>query len=294
MPIKNMNKYLFKPQIQILITSISIAYFSLISCINKDVREGEKLAKIYCASCHTYPSPSFLTTNVWKLSTLPYMGIMMGVSNEIKNLPEPLKAYEILKPESQLISNEDWTKIKEFYIEKSPDKLDFENEQSLGNIDNLFKKQLVNTMPDNTTIPNFTVTTIDTVNHQIMAGDQSNRFFWVVDSSGKVLQNNKNQDAISCIDLGKAKNNNYYFTYMGKTTQANLEAAGSITRLLIEGKSIVKNNTLASNLNRPVSSLFINLDSDPSKEILVCEFGFRTAGLSLWKKIQKTIIKKST
>ena len=53
----------------------------------KKVKEGEALAKTYCASCHVLPSPAALPKNVWQLSTLPYMGILMGIEDEIANLP---------------------------------------------------------------------------------------------------------------------------------------------------------------------------------------------------------------
>ncbi|MBP6093867.1 MAG: hypothetical protein KA514_05720, partial [Cytophagaceae bacterium] len=62
------------------------------SCI-RDVKEGEQLAKQYCASCHMLPSPALLPQNVWKYSTLPYMGIMLGVSHEIDQLEKPLSDY---------------------------------------------------------------------------------------------------------------------------------------------------------------------------------------------------------
>ena len=48
-------------------------------------------------SCHLLPSPGLLPKNVWKYSTLPYMGILMGIHDEIKNLLQPLKDYVILR-----------------------------------------------------------------------------------------------------------------------------------------------------------------------------------------------------
>ena len=95
-----------------LILLVSLAEMSLWSC-RKNNDEGEALAKTYCASCHVLPSPALLPKNVWQLSTLPYMGILMGIEDEIANLPAPLKDYAILRPSTQLISEEDYEKIKE-------------------------------------------------------------------------------------------------------------------------------------------------------------------------------------
>ena len=73
---------------------LAIAFFSVLayglpSCSNK-AAEGKELAKTYCASCHLLPDPGMLPKNVWQYSTLPYMGIMMGVDKEIGMLEKPL------------------------------------------------------------------------------------------------------------------------------------------------------------------------------------------------------------
>lgn len=92
------------------------------SC-KRDVKEGEQLAKQYCQSCHMLPSPALLPQNVWKYSTLPYMGIMLGVSHEIDQLEKPLSDYAIMRPASQMIPDDDWEKIKEYYLTEAPKEL---------------------------------------------------------------------------------------------------------------------------------------------------------------------------
>ena len=47
---------------------------------------------------------------MWKYSTLPYMGMMMGLDQEVENLPDILKTYTILKSPQPLISQEDFDK----------------------------------------------------------------------------------------------------------------------------------------------------------------------------------------
>ena len=45
---------------------------------------GEQLAKIHCASCHTFVPPQQLTKLIWKEDVLPAMGNRLGIYNGIK------------------------------------------------------------------------------------------------------------------------------------------------------------------------------------------------------------------
>ncbi len=263
-----------------------------IGCKKKNAGEGEKLAKIYCASCHQFPEPSLIPKNVWEHSTLPYMSILLGVKAEIAKLKEPIKSYSLLQPENQTIGNDDWQKIKDFYLDQSPDELKRPKYEPLGSIDALFTPEIINTKSQNTTIPNFTLVAFDTENQIIIAGDQSNRLLWLLDKNGQILQTIKDQDAITNIDFSKAKIQEYLFTYMGKTTQANQESVGKAVKVVAKDKSFSINEILLSGLNRPVMTSLANLDKDIDNEIVVSEFGFRDSGLSLWKKDKKGLFTK--
>ena len=113
------------------------------SC-NNNVTEGEKLAKTHCASCHMFPEPSMLPKNVWQYSTLPYMGIMMGIDKEIDNLPKELADYAILRPQSNLISAKDYEKIKEYYLSEAPKALDFPKYEDLPELKGRFGIEKLN------------------------------------------------------------------------------------------------------------------------------------------------------
>ncbi|MES2795232.1 MAG: VCBS repeat-containing protein [Bacteroidota bacterium] len=252
-------------------------------CNRKSNTEGEKLAKIHCSSCHQFPSPQLLPQNVWEHSTLPYMGILLGIDTELKNLPDPLKPYSILKAENQMVSQADWEKIKEYYLDNSPKKLESNNKEPLAILENLFEVEMVDTKLANSTIPNFTMVSIDTLKRQIIAGDQSNRYIWVIDKNGKPSQIFKDQNALSSIEYSKTKPNEMIMTFMGKTTQANQEVKGYITSNTFntELKTIT---TIQQNLDRPVSTLSVNLDQSAENELVVSEFGFMEGGLSILKK----------
>ena len=154
-------------------TLLAIALFSVFSyefpsCSNK-AAEGKELAKTYCASCHLLPDPASLPKNVWQYSTLPYMGIMMGVDKEIGMLEKPLSDYTILGPGSQMIPDEDWEKIKAYYLEEAPKTLEMPAYIPLATQTLFEAEPIVATLPG-TTLPNMTAIRIDARRQQITAG----------------------------------------------------------------------------------------------------------------------------
>jgi len=262
---------------------LAITLFAFASCKN-DVKEGEQLAKQYCQSCHMLPSPALLPQNVWKYSTLPYMAIMLGVSHEIDQLEKPLSDYAIMRPATQMIADEDWEKIKAYYLTESPKELASPSYATLQEENTLFAVEDLNISKANATIPNFTAVRIDVVKHQIIAGDQSNRVIWVLDASGKPKQQLENQDALTYIEPWKGQ---YLFTFIGTTTQANPDVNGSIKTYNSGEPSMLINS-----LNRPIELKARDLDGDGQDELISSEFGFMQGGMSVWKKKGSNWIKK--
>ena len=64
--------------------SIALLFLLLLlparSYAEAEVSEGERLARIHCATCHSFPEPSILPKRSWRY-LLPYMGFRMGVED---------------------------------------------------------------------------------------------------------------------------------------------------------------------------------------------------------------------
>ncbi len=280
-----------KSFIQITFSYFTFTQLLFLSC-KKNTQEGENLAKINCVSCHAFPEPNLLPKNVWKYSTLPYMSILLGVKSEMQNLKEPIKSYRILQPENQLVSDPDWKKIKEYYLENAPEKLTFTKSEPFSKLDGLFSIERIDTKKANSTIPNFTLVSIDTSQNRIIACDQSNRFIWVFDKNGKPNQIIENQNALTNIEYSKDKNK-LLLNFMGKTTQANQEIEGSALEGNFSENKLNISQKLIDGLNRPVTTMAANFDESADNELLVTEFGFKNSGLSIWKKNKKGIYEKT-
>lgn len=281
---------------RIVLFAFAIVFVFQISCKN-DVSEGEKLAKTYCASCHMFPEPNLLPKNVWQYSTLPYMGIMMGLDKEIDNLPAELKDYAILKPEKNLISAKDYEKIKAYYLSVAPKTLEYPKYAELTELEDRFVIEKPEVKIENGKIPNYTAVKIDSKNQRIIAGDQSNRVIWVLDKNGRPIQSILDQNALANVDIDQKKP--YLLTYIGYTTQANPDVNGSAEWLTISDKFSSGRNKILPDLNRPIEVLSRNLDDTPDEELISNEFGFKNGGLSIWKKdangkYQKKVISSQT
>jgi len=204
------------------------------------------------------------------------MAVMLGVSHEIDQLEKPLSDYAIMRPASQMIPDEDWEKIKAYYLTESPKELASPSYAALPEENTLFAIEDLSVSKVNATIPNFTAVRIDVAKHQIIAGDQSNRVIWVLDASGKPKQQLENQDALTYIEPWKGQ---YLLTFIGTTTQANPDVNGSIKTYNSGEPSM-----LIKSLNRPIELKARDLDGDGQDELISSEFGFMQGGMSVWKK----------
>jgi hypothetical protein len=261
---------------------------TIFSCKSND-EEGKALAKIYCSGCHLLPDPSILPKNVWKLSTLPYMAIMLGVDEDIKSLEKPLSDYAILRPSGQMISDDDWKKIKKYYLNNAPKTLEIPKDNNLESLD-LFQIQSVNN--PHSKIPNFTEIRVDTINQKIIAGDQSNREIIILNKKGEVENKIENQDALTNVNLSFAKENQYLLTFIGTTTQANPDVNGHSEIVEFRKNEIVHKKIVIPNLYRPLEVIESNLDESPDNELISLEFGFKTGGLSIYKKAKNGTLQK--
>jgi len=130
-----MNRFL--PLILFVLLSAIIIIQSCNTKIDNNSTEeeltGEELSLMYCASCHTYPSPAVLNYDTWKNTVLVRMSAYLGIFNDNQRyydvIPErwiePGIGGEMVKaaniyPTKPLISRGEWEKIRNFYLQNAP------------------------------------------------------------------------------------------------------------------------------------------------------------------------------
>lgn len=257
---------------------LAFLILSINACNNKEDDKADlALAEKHCGSCHLFPTPDLLDKNNWG-KVFPKMGLLMGVTSEIKKQTkiDPIEQNSI--PSKPTISEEDWARIKNYYISKSPYSLNFPLSSITNSESKLFKG--VSHMPFSKKIPNITCVKIDTVKHMAYAADEINQEIWVLDKGSNVVRQLPGNVAIS--DIHVLKNNGVLLTYMGNSIDPSLRHHGYI-------KTIAPDNTeiLLTNLYRPTQTVPVNLDENPDEELVINEFGVLNGSLAVWKKLGK-------
>lgn len=97
----------------------------MLSCESNE-KKSERLAKVYCSSCHAYTKPELLDKKTWQKSVLPEMSFRMGLSTDPINLNmsyEKLMAALATIPATPLVSAEEYQLIEKFFLTHAPDSL---------------------------------------------------------------------------------------------------------------------------------------------------------------------------
>lgn len=101
---------------------------SILSCNNtgdKVLEEGEKLARVHCASCHAFPDPSLLDKKTWAENVLPMMGQFMNVDIYYQPYNNSKPAGDVnvkmVMPDN-LFPFAKWKNIVAWYTKNAPEK----------------------------------------------------------------------------------------------------------------------------------------------------------------------------
>lgn len=273
-----------------LIFLLGVIFIIITSCNNNKHIEGEQLAREYCVSCHQYPEPDILNTESWEKYMLPRMGMFLGIiehdslRESIASSEAELKNVEAsgMFPQKAVISQEEWTKIKAFYIANSPKVLPQPEHKEI-------KKGLSNfralTPNYRLSPPSGTLVKFDTVNHAIFLGDAITKSLAVLSSDMQLIQGAKIGEAPVWMDEFSDR---YLVTVMGSFSPTDFGSGYILSLPKGDGKTY----KLIDSLRRPVHSSYADLDDDGLMDIVTCEFAKWTGKLSWYKNTGNGNFKK--
>jgi len=249
---------------------------------SRQEQEGEKLAKLYCSSCHQYPSPELLTKQIWKSNVLPVMSNFMGLhykGDSIELLPPAMAASDSATlPVKVSIPADDFRKIENFYLHRAPDSLPVINRQEVvSESSTLFDVQCPLSAKG---LPFTTSITIDPAGHRIYQGDAVGKSVNVYDSKLQAVSSFSLKNIPTAISL---KGRSIYVTNIGALKPGPGMQSGNLVLLPEEEGGEPK--TILDNLNRSVESTEVDLDNDGRKDWLVCEFGFLRGSFSWYRNL---------
>ena len=302
-----------KPSCKAISIIICALYLTLTSCqrkIESDKSLGEissttdfsgfELAQKYCSSCHTFVDPELLPKSIWRNNVLPDMGNRLGIY-EHKNYRDSLldklcKECPIDKavvfPENQLLSNFEWEKLVEYYLDNAPDSVSFSGRTlpiNMGLKNFRYQRAGYSHSPPHTTM----VKILDNGKGLVFADAKLNikRLTFLTEN----LEYNydirfKNVPIHYFPDLDTV-----YLATVGETIFPQDDADGVLQKLFIEGTSTQYNavKSIVGDLQRPVFMAYGDLNNDGSSDMVACEYGGYTGKLSWFENLGKDQFKKN-
>jgi hypothetical protein len=257
------------------------------------IRQGKKLAKTYCGSCHLLPDPSLLDSRSWEKGVLPAMGPRLGIfAYGFQLYPNSARDTNLgggFYPSHLLLGLDDWQHILDYYTATSPDSLPGQSRQRPIALTGL--KQFDARQPAlHCDIPATTMVKIDTMGpgRGLLLFDIKGRALYRLDTSLQVIDSLhdgggivdmqwQEQGWIAC-NIGVLTPNNGKF---GSLQQIRSGPPGSGSgKAGPEGKLQLDSMSLFGHLARPVQATAADLNGDGRMDWLVCEFGNLTGALS--------------
>jgi hypothetical protein len=251
--------------------------FLILSCSKSSEEKGETLAKKNCGSCHQFPSPDLLSKSEW-IKVLPNMALRLGVKSIYNSLDSVNTFEEEVFSKNQVITDQEWEKIQDYFLSNAPEILDNSSKISLKLLRNRFDVKIPQTLSQE--VPNITAIKIDPKRNQIYATDEINKQIYFLDKNAHITANFKGLPAISDMQLVKE---GLFVTYIGRDIRLTKQMNGYNEIVNIEGTKIKNTQVVLKNLYRPTHSEFHNLDSKGENEIVTCEYGVNKGKFAIWK-----------
>ena len=261
---------------------------------DENIKAGEKLAAVYCQSCHALPDPKDLDAKSWENGVLPMMGPRLGI---FEHHYKTYSSYKYDKdigttfyPAQPLLSSVEWQQIIDYYSSLAPDTLNAsKNDQPIAENLELFEVIKPAATNDSARI---CFIGIDTTREMrtLLISDVNNRSvvrysdqLQVIDSAFAqwpvVDVNNLNDSAIAC-NIGIMIPNN------GTTGIAN--------KIRFDETGNMHYDTVAifSGLRRPVQITAVDFNNDNMQDYLVCEYGNLKGMLSWFENRGNNVFEK--
>lgn len=244
----------------------------LFSCQPKDTvytgqSRDQAVVEHYCQSCHLLPEPGQLTKRTWEKVVLPKMGYFLGVSDDFFQPQSPAKneLNAHLFPTTPLISTEEWTAIKRYFLTLAPDTLAPQPARP----------------PIQLSISHFKARELDYKLLQpatmLVKIDPSSRRIYFGDAARSILYTSeypyRSVDSIA-IPTGPVqltvRDSSFQLLTMG-----TLLPSDQSNGMLQQFSNRTSQPTLVlDRLSRPVQVVYADLNQDRQEDILVCGFGY--------------------
>ncbi len=250
--------------------------WAVLGCKNEN--KGQDLAKAYCGACHLQPDPKLLDKNTWKNGVLPEMSLWMGMSfieSSTKYTFEEITKINDLGvlPPQQLMSNEDWKLINDYFINNAPEKLEIQSQNvHYHSLDSMFS---------------YSKLPIDNNNEiTLLKFDKSQKQLSIGSKNGELVQfdpkTNRSSSKVRLIspstDILLNPDGTFGLTVAGRL-EPNNDKSGFYVEASVQNGRIVPQKTIKA-LQRPVAFAKADLNQDGRPDVVISSFGHFAGRLS--------------
>ncbi|MEL7118292.1 MAG: VCBS repeat-containing protein [Bacteroidota bacterium] len=243
-----------------------------------------ELAQLQCGACHQFPQPDLLDKTTWQNDVLPKMGYMMGfrslhssmehqfIEGDLgTQLIDEAKAFHM----EPILSEADWQRIQEWYINSAPEQLEEKTSSKTITALDLFEVSI----PEQRFSPPGSALVHFMDNGKIMVGDMQKGLLLQYDDQLQFLKEARvGEGAVHLTERPDA----LWLTVMGNFLASDLPS-GYLLKFPKDSNLLVDNPI--KGLNRPVHSLFGDVNNDGREDVIIAEYGKWLGGLSWWENL---------
>lgn len=241
----------------------------------------EQLSARVCGSCHSAPTPDLLDKRSWRDVVLPRMGTFLGIypkgvsraSLIEKGAAETYITSHNIYPEIPTIDAQTWKRLRSYYVDNAPKKLPNNSASSLT-ISATFNavRPAFSLQPPSTTFVN-----IDDKTGSVTIGDAVSGKVFSLTPQLAVVRRDSTGEAPAWIT---SNDDARIATIMGSFSPTDAPT-GKVVWIPSDPKRSI--SEIITGLQRPVHHAVADLDGNGENDIVICEFGKWTGGLSWWK-----------
>ncbi len=255
---------------------LAVFFLSILSCENQKSKE-KRLAVQHCGSCHAFPEPALLDKDTWEKKVLPEMAFRMGLDNfPLSNFSlKDQNAILRILPARPIVNEENWERIKSFYLEYAPDSLIIPEQNITNTLKHFEAKPLPLSIAYRQAV---TLIKQDALNDRIYVGNRAGGLY-EFDTKFNLKDSFHLKSTPAKMTI--PKQGDPLVLLMG-IMDPNEQPAGNITSLQKRDGTLEE---MIDSLQRPVDFEAADLNNDGATDYIVCNFGNYTGSLMVYQSL---------